>query len=376
MSTLTREEILRYGRHLVLPQVAAEGQERLKAARVLCVGAGGLGAPVSLYLAAAGVGVLGLVDDDTVEVSNLQRQLLYATGDAGRVKTAAAAERLAGVNPHVTVETHPVRLAADNVMALLADYDVIVDGSDNFPTRYLVNDACVLLGKPLVFGSVLRFAGQLSVFDATRGPCYRCVFPEPPPPGAVPTCAEGGVLGALPGIIGSLQALEAIKLILGVGEALVGRLLLFEGLGLDFREVAIGKDPACPACGASPRIIRPGDGGQDAANEAHAVPRVSPEALQRVLGGTQAPQVLDVRRPEELAIAAIDGVVAIPLAELAERVGELDAAADWVITCHRGARAERAWRLLQAAGFERIRVLDGGIDAWAERVAPDMPRYA
>lgn len=376
MSTLTREEILRYGRHLVLPQVAAEGQERLKAARVLCVGAGGLGAPVSLYLAAAGVGVLGLVDDDTVEVSNLQRQLLYATGDAGRVKTEAAAERLAGVNPNVIVEAHPVRLAADNVMALLADYDVIVDGSDNFPTRYLVNDACVLLGKPLVFGSVLRFAGQLSVFDATRGPCYRCVFPEPPPPGAVPTCAEGGVLGALPGVIGSLQALEAIKLILGVGEALVGRLLLFEGLGLDFREVAIGKHPACPACGASPRVTRPGEGDQRTASEAHAVPLVSPEALQRALGGTQAPQVLDVRGPEELAIAAIDGVVAIPLAELPGRLSELDAAADWVITCHRGARAERAWRLLQAAGFERIRVLEGGIDAWAERVAPDMPRYA
>lgn len=389
MSTLTREEILRYGRHLVLPEVAAEGQERLKAARVLCVGAGGLGAPVSLYLAAAGVGVLGLVDDDTVDSSNLQRQLLYATGDTGRVKTEAAAERLAGVNPHVRVEAHPVRLDAGNVMALLEGYDVIVDGSDNFPTRYLVNDACVLLGKPLVFGSVLRFAGQVSVFDAARGPCYRCLFPEPPVPGTVPSCAEGGVLGALPGVIGSLQALETIKLILEKGEPLIGRLLLFEGLGLDFREVAIGKDPACPACGASPRINRPGKPEADRASDREAeggdaVPRVSPEALHRALrlssdpstAGASAPRVLDVRRPEELAIAAIDGAIAIPLAELADRLRELDAGADWVITCHKGARAERAWRLLQASGFERIRVLDGGIDAWAERVEPDMPRYA
>lgn len=382
MTTLSQEEVLRYGRHLVMPEVTVAGQERLKAARVLCIGAGGLGSPVTLYLAAAGVGTLGLVDDDRVDLSNIQRQLLFDTRDVGRPKTEAAADRLRGINPHVHLELHEVRLDADNVMDLLAGYDLVVDGSDNFPTRYLVNDACVLLGKPLVFGSVLRFDGQVSVFDAQRGPCYRCLFPEPPPPGTVPSCAEGGVLGVLPGIVGSLQALEAIKLILGKGESLGGRLLLFEGLGLDFREVAIGKDPDCPVCGTSPRITRPEH--LAAACGAHPkaavdVPAVTPESLCASLESADeqdCPRVLDVRRPEELAIAAIPGAIAIPLAELAERLDELDRSASWVVTCHKGARAERACLMLLEAGFERVRLLEGGIDAWAERVATGMQRYA
>ncbi|MEM1411100.1 MAG: molybdopterin-synthase adenylyltransferase MoeB [Pseudomonadota bacterium] len=379
MSTLSPEEVLRYGRHLVMPEVGMDGQERLRDARVLCVGAGGLGSPASLYLAAAGVGTIGIVDDDAVDLSNIQRQLLFATGDVGRAKTEAAADRLGAINPHVKLELHRERLVADNVMDLLGRYDVVVDGSDNFPTRYLVNDACVLLRKPLVFGSVLRFNGQLSVFDARRGPCYRCLFPEPPPPGTVPSCAEGGVLGVLPGIIGSLQALEALKLVLGQGESLIGRLLLFEGLGLDFREVRLGKDPDCPVCGEAPTITRPEDlalACDDVTEPPVEIPLVSPEDLAASMAAGNAPRVLDVRRPEELAIAELPGALAIPLAELPGHLDDLARDKSWVITCHKGARAERAWQLMHDAGFQEIRVLEGGIDAWAERVASDMPRYA
>lgn len=380
MSDLSQEEFQRYSRHLVMPQVTLAGQERLRRARVLCVGAGGLGSPASLYLAAAGIGTLGLVDDDVVSLSNLQRQVLYATEDVGKPKGPMAARRLRETNPHVELEIHETRLVADNVMELIQGYDLVVDGSDNFPTRYLVNDACVLLGKPLIYGSVLRFAGQVSVFDAARGPCYRCLFPEPPAPGSVPSCAEGGVLGVLPGIIGSLQALEAIKWIIGAGETLIGRLLLFEGLGLDFREVRLAKDPECPVCGLEPTIRTPSDlADACAAGVAEPeirAPRIGARALARALESDSPPRVLDVRRPEELQIAALDGATAIPLADLPARLDELSREESWVITCHKGARAERAWRLLDEAGYAHIRVLDGGIDAWAERVEPAMARYA
>jgi molybdopterin/thiamine biosynthesis adenylyltransferase/rhodanese-related sulfurtransferase len=378
MNTLTQEEVLRYGRHLVMPEITVEGQERLKAARILCVGAGGLGSPISLYLAAAGVGTLGLVDDDVIDLSNIQRQVLYATEDVGRPKAEAALERISGINPHVEVELHETRLVADNAMEILAGYDVIVDGSDNFPTRYLVNDASVLLGKPVVFGSVLRFDGQVSVFDARQGPCYRCLFPEPPPPGSVPSCAEGGVLGVLPGIVGSLQALEALKLILGRGEPLVGRLLLFEGLGLDFREVAVGRDPDCAVCGQAPSITKPGDLAVacGAAPEAKIdVPAIAPEDLAASLGGPDGPRLLDVRRPEEIGIAELPGALTIPLAELPGRLDELARDMTWVISCHKGARAKRAWQLMHDAGFVDIRILEGGIDAWAERIDPTLNRY-
>ncbi len=380
MSDLSPEEFKRYSRHLVMPEVTLAGQQRLRAARILCVGAGGLGSPASLYLAAAGIGALGLVDDDVVSLSNLQRQVLYATDDVGEPKGVMAARRLQETNPHVNIEIHETRLVADNVMDLIGGYDLVVDGSDNFPTRYLVNDACVLLGKPLVYGSVLRFAGQVSLFDSARGPCYRCLFPEPPAPGTVPSCAEGGVLGVLPGIIGSLQALEAIKWIIGTGETLTGRLLLFEGLGLDFREVRLAKDPECPVCGLEPTIRTPSDladACEVGVSEPEILaPRIGARALARALESESPPRVLDVRRPEELQIAALDGAMAIPLGELPGRLDELPAEDTWVITCHKGARAERAWRLLHEAGYDRIQVLDGGIDAWAERVEPAMPRYA
>lgn len=383
MSTLSQEEVRRYSRHLVMPEVTLEGQERLKAARVLCVGVGGLGSPAGLYLAAAGVGTIGLVDDDAVDLSNIQRQVLYATEDVGRPKGETARARLQGLNPHVQVEVHPVRLVADNVMDLVSGYDLVVDGSDNFPTRYLVNDACVLAGKPCVHGSVLRFDGQVSVFDARQGPCYRCLFPEPPPPGAVPSCAEGGVLGVLPGIIGSLQALEAIKLILGQGQPLVGRLLLFDGLGMTVREVKVGKDPKCPACGVAPKITSPSDlavpceapEGGEGIEAVESVIRMRPEELYDARVGSAPPVVLDVRNPQEWEIARLPDALEIPLPELPARMKELFPDRLHVITCHKGARAERAFHLLRAAGFKRLCVLDGGIDAWAERVDPGMNRY-
>ena len=376
---LSHDELLRYARHLVLPGVGAEGQARLKAARLLIVGAGGLGSPAALYLAAAGVGTIGIVDADAVEVSNLQRQILHGTRDAGRAKTASAAARLADLNPHVTVRPIAARLTSANAFDVMRDYDVIVDGSDNFPTRYLVNDACVLLGKPLVYGAVFRFDGQVSVFDARRGPCYRCLFAEPPPPEMVPSCAEGGVLGVLPGIIGSLQALEALKLVLGVGESLVGRLLLFDGRRLDVRTLALRKDPACPVCGAEPSVRElidyeafcgVGDGGRGtrdgelSATELVAARRADPGLV-----------LLDVREPFEFEIAHIEGARLIPLGELPRRVAELDPRARIVAYCHRGIRSARARDLLAAAGFADVRHLRGGIDAWARDVEPEMSRY-
>lgn len=372
---LSPQELERYSRHLLLPEVGLEGQERLRASRVLVVGAGGLGSPVALYLAAAGVGHLGLVDFDRVDATNLQRQIIHGTKDVGRPKLDSARERIADVNPFVHVETHPTRLTSANAMELLAGYDVIVDGTDNFPTRYLVNDACVLLGKPNVYGSVFRFDGQVSVFDAARGPCYRCLYPEPPPPGAVPSCAEGGVLGILPGIIGTLQSNETVKLLLGIGEPLLGRLLLLDALEMRFREVRFAKDPECPVCSSAPTIRKLID------YEAFCgVPRQTeatvPEITATELAGSRnRVLLLDVREPFEADIARIPGARLIPLGELRNRLNEIERDADIVVHCRSGQRSAKAVRWLQEAGYPRVRNLRGGILAWATEVDPSLPKY-
>ena len=377
MTPLSHPELLRYSRHLLLPEVGVEGQERLGAARVLVIGAGGLGSPAALYLAAAGVGTIGLVDFDTVDVTNLQRQIMHGTAAVGRPKLESAAARLADLNPHVAVVPHAVRLSTDNARQIIAGYDVVVDGTDNFPTRYLVNDACVLEGRPLVYGSIFRFDGQASVFDAARGPCYRCLYPEPPPPGLVPSCAEGGVLGVLPGIIGSIQALEAIKLILAIGEPLVGRLVLVDALRFRIRELALRKDPDCPVCGTSPSVTELID--YDAFCGVPAAPGAETEidavTLARELRGERAPVLLDVREPHEWEIAHVEGATLIPLGELPARLDELDPHARIVTYCHRGVRSQRARELLAGAGFGQVRSLAGGIDAWANDVEPGMARY-
>jgi adenylyltransferase/sulfurtransferase len=372
-------EIARYGRHLVLPDVGVEGQLRLRASRVLVVGAGGLGSPLALYLAAAGVGTLGLVDFDVVDLGNLQRQVLYDSDDVGRSKLDVARERLARLNPHVRVVAHACRLDAGNALEILHDYDVVVDGSDNFPTRYLVNDACVLSGKPDVYGSVYRFEGQVAVFWAGHGPCYRCLYPQPPPPGAVPGCAEGGVLGVLPGVVGTLQATEAIKLLLGRGESLCGRLLLFDALAMRFRELQLRRDAACPICGDRPSIRRL----QQAAEACPSPPRADAAFDIRVAelagrlrpDGEGPPALLDVRTPEEWAICRLPGARLIPLGELERRLGELDRARETVVYCHLGGRSAAAVELLRRQGFALVRNLAGGIDAWAREVDPAMPRY-
>lgn len=370
-------ELIRYARHLTLPEVGTAGQEKLRHARVLLVGAGGLGSPAALYLAAAGIGTLGIVDADVVELTNLQRQVLHGTAAIGRPKTDSARERLHDLNPHVKVVLHPVRLTSENALDLLGGYDLALDGSDNFPTRYLVNDASVLLGKPYVYGSIFRFDGQVSVFAAPGGPCYRCLFSEPPPPDLVPNCAEAGVLGVLPGLVGSLQALEVIKWVLGVGESLVGRLLLVDALRVRFRELDVRRDASCSACGERPSLTRlidydaycgvgAGDGTQSA--------ELDVAELSARLEAAQAPQVLDVREPWEWEIAHIAGSRLVPLGELASRLGELDPGADVVTICHRGARSLTAQQLLQGAGF-RAWSLVGGIDAWAAEMDPGMARY-
>jgi adenylyltransferase/sulfurtransferase len=377
---LTREEVLRYSRHLLLPEVGVGGQERLKDGRVLCVGAGGLGSPLALYLAAAGVGTLGVVDSDVVDASNLQRQILHGTKDIGRPKTRSAQETLADVNPNVRVVLHDVRLDASNALDILGAYDVVADGTDNFPTRYLVNDACVLLGKPNAYGSIFRFEGQASVFCANGAPCYRCLYPEPPPPSLVPSCAEGGVLGVLPGVIGTIQATEVIKLLLGAGETLAGRLLLYDALTMRFRELRVRKDPECPVCGANPTIRALGDvaegcgvpavqGVEDAAFE------IEPRELKRRLDAGEPVCVLDVRNPDELAICRLEGARWIPLMQLPERVGELDASVPTVVLCHTGFRSAEAVRFLRGIGFAGARNLSGGIDAWALDVDPSIGRY-
>ncbi len=375
---LSHEEILRYSRHLILPDVGVEGQRKLKAARVLLVGAGGLGSPAALYLAAAGVGTIGLVDFDVVDKTNLQRQILHGTSAVGTPKLDSARARIQDLNPNVQVETFETRLTSENALAIIREFDIVADGTDNFPTRYLVNDACVLLGKPNVYGSIFRFEGQASVFYAKAGPCYRCLYAEPPPPGLVPSCAEGGVLGVLPGIIGSIQAMETIKLIVGAGEPLIGRLLLFDALRLEFRELKLEKDPDCPVCGRHPTVTElidyeafcgigaepPYDGVEVTAND-----------LKGELNAGKPIVIVDVREPHEYEIARIDGAVLIPLGELPARLHELDDHADIVTHCHHGARSLKALEILKAAGFAKVRSLRGGIDAWAVNVDAEMPRY-
>ena len=363
---LIADELARYSRHLVLPEVGAEGQRRLKGARVLVVGAGGLGSPIALYLAAAGVGTIGIVDDDVVDASNLHRQVIHGTRDVGRPKTASARERLRDVNPHVEVHPYETRLTSTNALELVAAHDVVVDGSDNFPTRYLVNDACVLTGRPNVYGSVFRFEGQVSVFGVPGGPCYRCLHPEPPPPGLVPSCAEGGVLGVLPGIIGTLQATETIKLILGAPDTLVGRLLLFDAWGMRFQEFRLHRDPACPVCGDSPTLRTLADYESFCGHE----PADSPDAiesheLRSRLDAGEDVAMLDVREPFEREASHIPGSLHVPLAEVVGRMQELDPSREWVVYCRLGGRSARAIEVLRAAGYAGpLRNLTGGIEAW------------
>ncbi|HUL69324.1 MAG TPA: molybdopterin-synthase adenylyltransferase MoeB [Gemmatimonadales bacterium] len=377
-ATLSHPEVLRYSRHLLLPEVGVEGQRKLKQARVLLVGAGGLGSPASLYLAAAGVGTIGLVEFDLVDSTNLQRQIVHGTSTVGQPKLASAEARLKDLNPFVKVEGFETRLTSENALEILREFDVIVDGTDNFPTRYLVNDACVLLGKPNVYGSIFRFEGQASVFSAAEGPCYRCLYSEPPPPGLVPSCAEGGVLGVLPGIIGSIQALETIKLILGAGDSLIGRLVLFDALRLRFRELKLRKDPECPICGEHRSIHELIDyvafcGIGD--ETAPSGPEVTAGELKRELDQGKQPILLDVREPHEWEIVHLEGARLIPLGQLPNRLAELDGHADIVTICHRGSRSLRALEILRAAGFGHVRSLKGGVDGWAADNDPEMARY-
>ena len=379
---LSPEEVLRYSRHLILPEVGLDGQRRLKAASVLVVGAGGLGSPLALYLTAAGVGRIGLVDFDVVDESNLQRQVLHGTASVGRPKLESARARLLDLNPHVRIDTHETRISSENALELMRPYEVVVDGTDNFPTRYLVNDASVLLGKPNVYGSIFRFEGQASVFDARRGPCYRCLYPDPPPPGLVPSCAEGGVLGVLPGVIGVIQGIETIKLLLGIGEPLIGRLLLFDALAMSFRELKLRKDPACPLCSEHPTIhtlidyeafcgLSPVEqAGVDAERM-----ELTARELQGLLERSDAPMLIDVREPHEEQIARIPGAILIPPATLPARLAELDSSRDIVLYCHHGQRSARALDFLHRTGFRRLKNLRGGIDAWSREVDPSVPRY-
>ena len=377
-ASLTPTELVRYARHLTLHEVGLGGQQRLQQARVLLVGAGGLGSPAALYLAAAGVGTLIVVDSDVVDESNLQRQVLHSTASLGQPKVDSARERLLALNPHVQVITHQTRLTAENARELVRQSDLVVDGSDNFPTRYLVNDTCVLERRPLMFGSILRFDGQLSVFAAPGGPCYRCLFSEPPPPDLVPSCADAGVIGALPGIIGSMQALEAIKWIVGAGQSLVGRLLLFDGLAMTWREMRVMRDPACVVCGDNPTLTELIDYEQfcgahpmTAANDAE----ISPAALAASVAAGDAPLILDVREPWEYQIAHIAGSQLIPLGELGARLADVPRGRALVTVCHHGVRSLSARRLLGGAGFGPVRSLEGGIDAWAVSVDRTMARY-
>ncbi len=379
-ATLTNDEILRYSRHLIMPEVGMEGQQKLKAARVLCIGAGGLGSPLALYLAAAGVGTLGIVDFDVVDYTNLQRQIIHSTADVGRKKLDSAAEKLKAINPFLNIRKFETRLSSDNALELFRDFEIIADGTDNFPTRYLVNDACVLTGKPNVYGSIFRFEGQASVFAMKEGPCYRCLYPEPPPPGLVPSCAEGGVLGILPGLVGVIQATEAIKLILGQGDSLIGRLLLVDALGMKFRELKLRKNPDCPVCGKHPSITKLidynefcGIRGEEKPVEA-GVPEIQVEELKRRLDAGEDVFVLDVREPHEYQICNINGYL-IPLGDLPKRVHELDSSREIVAHCRSGARSAKAVDFLRQAGFKKVHNLAGGILAWAERVDPKMPKY-
>ena len=380
-ASLNKEEILRYSRHLIMPEVGMEGQLKLKAARVLCIGAGGLGSPLSLYLAAAGVGTLGIVDFDVVDFTNLQRQIIHSTADVGRKKLDSAEETLKGINPHIEIVKYETRLSSANALELFRDFDVIADGTDNFPTRYLVNDACVLTGKPNVYGSIFRFEGQASVFATKEGPCYRCLYPEPPPPGLVPSCAEGGVLGILPGLVGVIQATETIKLILGKGDPLIGRLLLVDSLGMKFRELKLRKNPDCPACGTHPTVTQLidynefcGIRGGETPTAVSNIPLIHPEELKAKLDRGEDIFVLDVREPHEYQICNINGYL-IPLGDLPKRVHELDSSREIVAHCRSGVRSGKAVEFLQQAGFKKVKNLAGGILGWADKVDPSMPKY-
>jgi len=382
MANLTRDQILRYSRHLIMPEVGIEGQQKLKDAGILLIGAGGLGSPLGLYLAAAGVGRLGIVDFDTVDFTNLQRQIIHRTEDVGRLKVESAKERINAINPEVEVKTFNTRVSRENIMELIAPYDVVIDGTDNFPTRYLVNDACVFQKKPNVYGSIFRFDGQATVFYPFKGPCYRCLYPEPPPPGMVPSCAEGGVLGVLPGTIGLIQATEAIKLIIGKGEPLIGRLLLYNALKMEFREVKLQRSLDCPVCGNNPTVKELIDydefcgvtrGEETAAT--HSEYDLGPKEVERLLKQDGKMVLLDVREPHEYEIVKIEGSRLIPLSELHLRTNELDTADTIVTYCHHGQRSLQAIKTLESFGFKKLKHLRGGIDAWASEVDQEMARY-
>jgi sulfur-carrier protein adenylyltransferase/sulfurtransferase len=384
---LSAEEVKRYSRHLILPEVGMDGQRKLKQSSVLCIGAGGLGSPAAMYLAAAGIGRLGIVDFDVVDYSNLQRQLLHATPDVGRSKLASAKDKINALNPHVQVDTYEVALSSENALDLFAPYDVILDGTDNFPTRYLVNDACVLSGKPNAYGSIFRFEGQASVFATKNGPCYRCLYPEPPPPGLVPSCAEGGVLGVLPGIIGVIQATESIKVMLGIGEPLIGRFLIYDALNMKFRELRLRKDPECPVCGTNPTVTKLIDYEQfcgmrpepaaATATGATAVSdwEITAVELKKKLDAGETPFILDVREPNEYQINRIPGSVLIPLGELPRRYQELPKDREIISQCKMGGRSAKAMDFLKSVGFTNVKNLKGGILDWVDKVDPSQPKY-
>jgi molybdopterin/thiamine biosynthesis adenylyltransferase/rhodanese-related sulfurtransferase len=390
--SLSNQEVQRYSRHLIMPEVGMAGQLKLKVASVLLIGAGGLGSPLAMYLAAAGIGRIGLVDYDTVSYSNLQRQVIHGTADVGRKKLDSARDRIVDINPFVQVDTYEVPLTSDNALEILEPYDIIIDGTDNFPTRYLTNDACVLLGKPNVYGSIFRFEGQASVFDATDGPCYRCLFPEPPPPGLVPSCAEGGVLGVLPGTVGAIQATEAIKLILGSGNSLKGRLLLYDAWNMEFDEVRLRKNPNCPVCGENSTVTELIDYEQFCGVPAHdnshytagingdalaKVPQMTPSELKERLDAGDQLDILDVREVHEWDISNLGhlGARLIPKGQVLERMGELDTAQEIVVQCRTGGRSAEIVMLLQEHGFTKLHNLDGGINRWATEIEPEMPAY-
>jgi sulfur-carrier protein adenylyltransferase/sulfurtransferase len=382
---LTNDEVKRYSRHLIMPEVGVDGQRKLKAGSVLCIGAGGLGSPAAMYLAAAGVGTIGIVDFDVVDFSNLQRQIIHTTPDVGRSKLASARDRIEAINPHVEVRTYETALSSENALKLFEPYDIILDGTDNFPTRYLVNDACVLLGKPNTYGSIFRFEGQASVFGTKEGPCYRCLYPEPPPPGLVPSCAEGGVLGVLPGIIGVIQATEAIKLLTGIGEPLIGRFLIYDALKMRFRELKLKKDPDCPVCGTHPTVtklidydqfcgIHPAAAENTGVNANTGLDITAVELKQRLDRGDKL-TLVDVREPNEYQINRIPGTVLIPLGEVPRRYAELDKDAEIVVHCKMGGRSAKAADFLRSVGFTRVLNLKGGILDWIDKVDPSQPKY-
>jgi molybdopterin/thiamine biosynthesis adenylyltransferase/rhodanese-related sulfurtransferase/molybdopterin converting factor small subunit len=381
--TLSKDEILRYSRHLIMPEVGMEGQLKLKSAKVLLIGAGGLGAPLGLYLAAAGVGRIGIVDFDVVDFTNLQRQVIHGTSDVGRKKLDSAADSMKDINPFVQVDKHEVALSSENALEIMRDYDIVVDGTDNFPTRYLVNDACVLLGKPNVYGSIFRFEGQATVFAYEGGPCYRCLYPEPPPPGLVPSCAEGGVLGILPGTIGLIQATETVKLILGIGEPLVGRLLLYDALGMRFRELKLRKNPECPICGEHRTITQLIDYNQfcgvpsqpEAPAPGLAEGEIDPTEVKAKIDRHEPFVLIDVREPHEYQIGHIPYAKLIPLGELPKRVNELNSADEIVAHCKSGMRSAKAVDFLKQAGFRKVKNMKGGILSWSDKVDPTVPKY-